>query len=394
MSSRLVIGLMSGTSLDGIDAALVKITEGTPLQVELVEYLSSSYTQTQREQILTCCDEKTGTVDRICRLNFALSEWLADSVIQLAKKARIKLTAIDLIGSHGQTIYHDVQKKSALSTLQIGTGAVLAERTGITTVNNFRVRDVAAGGEGAPLVPYVDYLLYTHPELNRVLQNIGGIGNYTYLPAGAELSQVLGSDTGPGNMLIDGMVSLLSGGRLHYDKDGKWASQGQVSNELLNRLMIHPFIQQQAPKSTGREEFGMNYARQVLAWGEELNTSPEDLVATVTAFTAYSIIDAYRRFLPDQIDQVLIGGGGSYNPTLLKMIRYYGQRLIGAGLEVLTQEDLGYSSDAKEAIAFAVLAYQTMRGKVNNVPRVTGAEHPVILGEITPGPNFYQYLQW
>lgn len=394
MNSRLVIGLMSGTSLDGIDAALVKITEGTPLQVELVEYLSTPYSQEQRKQILICCDEKTGTVDHICRLNFALSEWLAGCVIQLVKKAGIKLTDIELIGSHGQTIYHDVQNKAALSTLQIGTGAVLAERTGITTINNFRVRDVAAGGEGAPLVPYVDYLLYTHPEKNRVLQNIGGIGNYTYLPAGAKMSQVLGSDTGPGNMLIDGIVSLLSGGRLHYDKDGKWAAQGQVSKELLDCLMIHPFIQQQAPKSTGREEFGMVYAQQVLTWGEELKVSPEDLVATVTAFTAYSIIDAYRRFLPDQIDQVLIGGGGSYNPILLKMIRKYGQRLLGDELEVLTQEDLGYSSDAKEAIAFAVLAYQTMRGKANNVPRVTGAKQPVILGEITPGENFYQYLQW
>ncbi len=397
MNSKLVIGLMSGTSLDGIDAALVKITEttgvSTNMDVELVEFISIPYSQQMRQEILNCCDEQVGTVDKVCRMNFKLGEWLAESVFQVAAKADMSIEEIDLIGSHGQTIYHDVRDKSLISTLQIGTGAVLAERTGITTVSNFRLRDVAAGGEGAPLVPYVDQLIYTSSEHNRVLQNIGGIGNYTYLPCGADVTSVKGSDTGPGNMLIDGVVSILSDGYLHYDQNGKWASKGQINQKLLNKLMSHPFIQESAPKTTGREAFGLNYARQLIRWGKEYNLSDDDIVATTTAFTACSIIKAYQRFISDSIDQIIIGGGGSYNLTLVRMIKEYGRATLGE-VEVLTQEDLGFSSEAKEAIAFAILAYQTMKGCPNNLPQVTGAAHPVILGEITPGQNLYQYLNW
>lgn len=394
MNAKLVVGLMSGTSIDGIDAAVVKISEEADFSVELIEFISLPYSLEMRQLIMDCCDEKTGTVDQICRLNFQLGELLTESVIQVVKKAGLSLSEIDLIGSHGQTVYHDVSDPALISTLQIGSGAVLAERTKITTVSNFRQRDVAAGGEGAPLVPYVDHLLYSSSEFNRVLQNIGGIGNYTYLPRAATVEAVLGSDTGPGNMLIDGVISLLTGGSLRFDQDGVLASQGEVSENLLDRLMNHPFILQQAPKTTGREVFGQLYAEKVISWAKELKLSDADLLATVTAFTAYSIIDAYQRFIPGKIDQMIIGGGGSYNQTLLQMISQYGHQVFGQDLRVLTQEDLGFSSEAKEAVAFAVLAYQTMKGVANNMWKVTGANHPVILGDITPGHNFYKYLNW
>lgn len=395
MSHKFVVGLMSGTSLDGIDVALVKIKENLRPKVELIEFISLGYPQKIREEILTCCDEKSGTVDKICRLNFKLGELWAEAVLQVAKKARIRLSDIDLIGSHGQTIYHDVKEKKFISTLQIGLGGVIAERTGITTVSNFRIRDIAAGGEGAPLVSYVDYMLYSDTKYSRILQNIGGIANYTYLPAKADFSQIKGTDTGPGNMLLDGIVSILSNGRLNHDQDGKWAKEGKVSEEFLEKLMKHPFVQQKAPKTTGREVFGLSYTREIISQGQKLGLSAADILATTTAFTAYSIVDSYRRFIKGKIDQIIIGGGGSFNLTLLKMIKNYCNKLlINRYINILTQEELGFSSEAKEAIAFAVLAYQTMKGIANNVPQVTKAKEQVILGDITPGRNFYDYLKW
>lgn len=395
MSHKFVVGLMSGTSLDGIDVALVKIKENLRPKVELIEFISLGYPQKIREEILTCCDEKSGTVDKICRLNFKLGELWAEAVLQVAKKARIRLSDIDLIGSHGQTIYHDVKEKNFISTLQIGLGGVIAERTGITTVSNFRIRDIAAGGEGAPLVSYVDYMLYSDTKYSRILQNIGGIANYTYLPAKADFSQIKGTDTGPGNMLLDGIVSILSNGRLNHDQDGKWAKEGKVSEEFLEKLMKHPFVQQKAPKTTGREVFGLSYTREIISQGQKLGLSAADILATTTAFTAYSIVDSYRRFIKGKIDQIIIGGGGSFNLTLLKMIKNYCNKLlINRHINILTQEELGFSSEAKEAIAFAVLAYQTMKGIANNVPQVTKAKEQVILGDITPGRNFYDYLKW
>lgn len=395
MSHKFVVGLMSGTSLDGIDVALVKIKENLRPKVELIEFIGLGYPQKIREEILTCCDEKSGTVDKICRLNFKLGELWAEAVLQVAKKARIRLSDIDLIGSHGQTIYHDVKEKNFISTLQIGLGGVIAERTGITTVSNFRIRDIAAGGEGAPLVPYVDYMLYSDSKYSRILQNIGGIANYTYLPAKADFSQIKGTDTGPGNMLLDGIVSILSNGRLNHDQDGKWAKEGKVSEEFLEKLMKHPFIQQKAPKTTGREVFGLSYTREIISQGQKLGLSAADILATTTAFTAYSIVDSYRRFIKGKIDQIIIGGGGSFNLTLLKMIKNYCNKLlINRHINILTQEELGFSSEAKEAIAFAVLAYQTMKGIANNVPQVTKAKEQVILGDMTPGRNFYDYLKW
>jgi len=395
MGYKLVVGLMSGTSLDGIDAALVKIEEEYCLKVELVEFIILKYSQKIYEEILLCCDKKLGTVDRICRLNFKLGELFANAVLKVAEKTGISLSEIDLIGSHGQTVYHDIRKKNFISTLQIGAGGVIAERTGITTVSNFRIRDVAAGGEGAPLVSYVDYILYCDSKYNRVLQNIGGIANYTYLPAKADFSQIEGTDTGPGNILLDAAVYILSDGRWKYDQDGKWAKEGKVSEDFLEELIKHPFIQQKAPKTTGREVFGFSYAKKMICQGQKLGLSAADIITTATAFTAYSIVGSYRRFIKGKIDQIIIGGGGSSNLTLLGMIKNYCNKLLtNEHINILTQEELGFSSEAKEAIAFAVLAYQTMKGIANNVPQVTKAKKQVILGDITPGRNFYNYLKW
>jgi len=395
MGYKLVIGLMSGTSLDGIDSALVKIGEKHCLEVELVEFITLKYSRAVYEEILNCCDKKLGTVDKICRLNFKLGELLADAALQVVKKAGISLEEVDLIGSHGQTIYHDIRKKDFISTLQIGAGGVITEKTGITTVSNFRIRDVAASGEGAPLVPYVDYLLYASLEHNRILQNIGGIANYTYLPAKANFTEIEGTDTGPGNMLLDGIVSILSNGRLKHDQDGKWAKEGKVSEEFLEKLMKHPFICQKAPKTTGREVFGLSYAREIISQGQKIGLSAADILATATAFTAYSIVDSYRRFIKGKIDQIIISGGGSFNLTLLEMIKNYCNKVLtNRHINILTQEELGFSSEAKEAIAFAVLAYQTMKGITNNVPQITKAKKQVVLGDITPGRNFYNYLKW
>ncbi|HOK15549.1 MAG TPA: anhydro-N-acetylmuramic acid kinase AnmK [Defluviitoga tunisiensis] len=380
-----VVGLMSGTSLDGIDTALIDISEisSNDFDVKVINFINTPYDNLTRNKILECCDPKTGSVDKICRLNFELGELFAKSVEKIASLTNIKLSNIELIGSHGQTIYHDVEN-DYVSSLQIGEAGVIAQRTGITTISNFRARDIAAGGQGAPLVPYVDYILFKSNQYNRVLQNIGGIGNYTYIPKNGKIEDIQGTDTGPGNMLIDGVIQILTNGEKTFDKDGEMAIKGTVSTELLNELKKHPFISKKAPKTTGREAFGLNYARKIVNIGKELHLSNEDIIATVTNFTAFTIVDAYQRFIRNKIDQIIISGGGSYNPTLIMMIKSYVKMLLGENVVVMTLEQLGYSSDAKEAVAFAILAYQTFKRRCNNVPQITGAKYSVILGDITP----------
>jgi len=383
-SPQYVVGLMCGTSADGIEAVVVEISGGDGLKARLVAHRSRAFQPDLRKCILHACLH--GTVAEICELNFLLGEHFARAALAVIRGAGLKPAQISVIGSHGQTVHHLPRARHA-STLQIGEPAVIAERTGITTVADFRVRDMAAGGQGAPLVPYADWALYTDPVRPRVLQNIGGIGNLTFLPARASLEQVMAFDTGPGNMVIDAVVARLSDGRLGYDRNGAWAAKGHVSEKLLKLMLAHPYLRRRPPKTTGREEFGEMFVAKVLAGARRLRLSDEDVVATVTAFTAATIAQACERFVWPKLTvaeraqtQLVVGGGGAKNRTLLRMLA---ERVAPAGL--LTQEDLGWSSSAKEAVAFAIMAYETMRGRPSNVPSATGARRAVMLGKIVPG---------
>ncbi len=318
-------------------------------------------------------------------MNFALGEVFAAAAQRLAD-GQGGMDTIHLIASHGQTVCHLPEGKSpatpAGSTLQVGEPAVIAERTGVTVVADFRTADVAAGGQGAPLSSFADYLIFRHPARGRAIQNLGGIGNVTFLPAGCRLDEVIAFDTGPGNMLIDAITSKVTEGRLSCDVNGEVAAQGRVDDALLAWLMKHEFIQRQPPKSAGREEFGAAFAEEFLAKSNEKGLGAEDAIATGTAFTAESVADAYRRFLipKGRIDEVILGGGGVYNQTLRQFIM---ERL--AGISVLTHEDFGIPGHAKEALAFAILGNEAMLGKSGAMPTVTGAARPALLGKIIPG---------
>jgi len=379
-TEHLVIALMSGTSADGVDAVLVRISgQSLDLRVELLQHEHLDYPEETRAAVLRACLPDC-PVTEITRLSVELGEQYAQAVIAVARSHGTPLQEIDLVASHGQTVCHLPNPGGGGATLQIGEPAVIAERTGVTVVADFRPADMAAGGQGAPLVPYADWVLFCDSTLTRAIQNIGGIGNVTYVPAGAAIDDVIAFDTGPGNMVIDGVVALLSGGSESYDRDGIHAARGQVNDELLAWLIQHPYLQRQPPKSTGREEFGEQFVVQAMAHARGLGVEDDDLVATVTAFTAETIADSYRRFLPQPpIDEVVLGGGGSLNPTLCRMIA---QRLPGAKL--LTHEDFGIPAQAKEPLAFAILGHETVMGRPANVPRATGARHPVILGKIIP----------
>lgn len=371
-----IIGLMSGTSADGIDAALVEVAGADATQWRLLKHVQSPFTDALRNEVLACMTEAGGSVARICALNVALGEAFATAAMRVADAAGVSLSDIDAIGSHGQTVWHI----PALATLQIGEPAVIAERTGITVVSNFRARDIAAGGQGAPLVALVDALLLTHPTKTRAAQNIGGIANVTFLPAGSAQS-AFAFDTGPGNMLIDDAVRRFTAGAQQCDLNGAIAAQGCVNDALLREWMQHPFLKAQPPKTTGREMFGAHFGAQVWADGAARNIDPHDLIATLTMFTAASIADAYRRFLPAFPDEVIVSGGGARNPTLMRML----QTQLGERVRVMTSDDAGIPSEAKEAIAFAILAHETLHGRAGNLPVATGAHHAVVLGSITPG---------
>jgi anhydro-N-acetylmuramic acid kinase len=392
----LVIGLMSGTSADGVDAALVQIDgSARSPRIRLRAFQTYPLPGGMREAILAASDPRIGTVDLLCRLNVALGEVFADAALEVARQAGIAIGAIDLIGSHGQTVQHLPEPTSLngypiRATLQLGEPSVIAERTGVMTVADFRPRDMAAGGEGAPLAPYVHYRLFGDAHRTRLIHNIGGISNVTLLPAGGELADVLAFDTGPGNMPIDGAVGRLTGAHETYDKDGVRARRGQVHRPLVAELLAHPFLARHPPKSTGREAFGAAFLDQVFARGAESGVMGDDLIATLTAFTAATMADAYRRFVFPRFTDVegVLCGGGSRNPTLTAWLR----REL-PDVEWRLSDDFGIAADALEAVMCAVLAHATMCGQAANVPSATGATRPVLLGKVVPGNNGWNWFR-
>lgn len=374
---------MSGTSLDGVDAALVRITgAGLETNVELLSFLTLPMSVGLKKRLLQAMRDGSST-PLLSSLHFELGEWFAEAVLAVCDQAAIGIEDIDFIGSHGQTIYHQPIASDSLvrSTLQLGEPSVIAYRTRTQVVSNFRSMDLVAGGEGAPLVPYTEYLLYRHKEKGRLLQNIGGIGNVTVLVKNPSPVDIYAFDTGPGNMVIDGLCQRLEG--VPFDKDGAIAKRGSVHFDLVERWLEEEqeYFAKRPPKSTGREKFGAQYVEHLISAHTSL--SNEDLIATATYFTAKTIVDAYESFVfpHHEIDEIILGGGGSYNPTLVGMIAS-----LLPSYKVFIQEDIGFSSEAKEAIAFALLANETLHGIPSNIPSATGAERAVILGSITPKP--------
>jgi anhydro-N-acetylmuramic acid kinase len=379
----LIAGLMSGTSLDGIDAALVEVEgeNADALAWRLLRFRSVPFTEQQRATIHGAI--LAGTADALCALHADLGEWLAAAVLEVCDEAGIEPGTVDLIGSHGQTVWHRPPGDGARgATLQLGDAATIAERTGSPVVSDFRARDMAAGGHGAPLVPWVDQVLFARPDAARALQNIGGIGNVTRVPRRGSDEDAFAFDTGPGNALIDAAVEMATGGRLSYDDGGRLAAQGTVDEAIVTDLLRHPFFDQAPPRSTGREVFGRPFVeRLVAAVQPEGDRDWLDLVATVTELTARSIAESYRRWvLPAGVDEVVITGGGALNPTLVGRIRS-----LLEPLPVLTGDALGVDPAAKEAVAFAVLAWAHYREIPANVPAATGAAGPRVLGSWTPG---------
>ena len=377
----LCAGLMSGTSLDGVDAALVRIEgQGEDIEARLLSFDTLPMPEKLKARVKQACDPTQSNVQLICELNFELGDLFARALEKVCTNAGIRPQSLDFAASHGQTIWHISHKQPGIpSTLQIGEPAVMAYRYNIPVVSNFRVMDIAAGGDGAPLVPFAEYILYSDSEKNIGLQNIGGIGNITYLKKGGTIDEVLAFDTGPGNMMIDEAMTSLFG--VPYDQNGQTARQGNLCAALFEELKAHSYFDRQPPKSTGREEFGQRYTQSLLEKYAEEN--PEDIIYTFTEFTAWSIVRSIRdHIMPiGPLNQLVVSGGGANNPYLMERIQ-----MLLPETEVCTQNSLGYSNDAKEAIAFAVLGYETLHGAFSNVPKATGAKKKIVLGVITPRP--------
>jgi anhydro-N-acetylmuramic acid kinase len=382
---HLVIGLMTGTSADAVDAALVRFAgAGLDATHTLVCYRESAIEAPLSREILEVASAGTLAPERLMRLDAALGERYAAAVLELLAEAGVESSTVDAIGCHGQTVRHlprDAGGPGGL-TLQIGSAAILAERTGITVVSNFRPRDMAAGGEGAPLVPLADWWLFRSDVESRALLNLGGIANLTFLPRAGALADLLAFDTGPCNAVLDALAGRLSGGAERRDEDGERATRGRASPALLEALLDDPFLAQPPPRSTGRERYGVAYADALIERGRALGVPGDDLMATAVDLIAAAVAGAVTRFLAPRggVDAVYASGGGVRNPALMAALerRLAPARLGSAGT-------LGVPADAKEALAFAFLAHQTLCGRPGNVPAATGATHPVPLGQITPG---------
>lgn len=381
---RLVVGLMTGTSADAVDAALVRFAgAGLDATGEVIAYRERPFDDELRAEVLEVAASTALPLERLMRLDAALGEAYAEAVLELLAQAQVRVADVTAIGSHGQTVRHLPRAANGgrALTLQIGSAAVLAQRTGLTVVSDFRSRDTAAGGEGAPLVPVADWWRFRSPDESRVLLNLGGMANVTHLPKGGGLDDVVAFDTGPGNSVIDGLVRAVTGGLAHRDDGGQRAAMGRANEGLLEELLADPFFQAPPPRSTGRERFGDAYAARLRDIGEQLGLSLEDLLATAVELTAVTVADAIGRFLsPRGVDAVYVSGGGVRNATLMVALR---RRL--EGLKVRRLDDLGVAAESKEALAFALLAHLTLSGQAGNVRGATGAAATAVLGQITPG---------
>jgi len=376
---------MSGTSLDGIDVAIVDIKgSGFKAKINVLTTHSVPYPRKIREALLAVSNTNANTGD-ISRLNFLLGELYTEALEETAERAQIPMNTIQLIGCHGQTIFHEGQTapylgKRVASTLQIGESSVITERTGIDVISNFRERDMAAGGKGAPLVPYLDYMLIRHRGRGRMAVNIGGIANLTAIPPNTSTDRVIAFDTGPGNMVIDQLVTRITQGQQTFDRDGAIAASGEIDPKLLAKLLRDKYFRQKPPKTAGREQYGTEFVSKLL----DTELSSENLIATATALTAESIALGVRNFvLPEmRVDEIFVSGGGTHNPTLMKMLAK-----AMDPIPVKESTEVGLDVDAKEAIAFAVMAYETAHLRPSNVPMATGANRPVVLGKVTPNGN-------
>ena len=364
---------MSGTSADGTDAALMRL-EGAGLEThwEMLRFITIPHRAEIRARMLNLMHADAG---EICRMNFIIGRIFGEAALALAKDAGISIDDVDIIGSHGQTAYH-IDSASERATLQIGEAAIIAEMTGRVVISDFRTADIAAGGKGAPLVPFADFVMFRHPKKIRAMQNIGGIANLTVLPA--SLDEVTAFDTGPGNGLIDEAMRQATGNQMHYDRDGAFAKRGKVDRPLLEKLLALPYFAQSPPKTTGKENFGRDFVNGLMA--ENPRMRAEDLIATLTMLTGESIARAYERFVfpKHKVKEIFVSGGGARNPVIMSRLA---ERL--APVPVKTTAELGMPVDAKEAAAFAILANQTICGQPSNVPSATGASRAVILGKIT-----------
>jgi anhydro-N-acetylmuramic acid kinase len=377
----LALGIMSGTSADGIDVALVRMV-GRKTYLE--NFAVFPFPRRVQKSILKLGEGRAVTTGEISQLNFLLGEIFANAALASCKKFRVVPAQIAVIGSHGQTIFHQgtpsqFNGQRVASTLQIGDPSVIAVDTGITTVGDFRPADMAAGGQGAPLVPFVDYLLYWHPRIGRVALNIGGIANVTVIPARAQLEDVFAFDTGPGNMVIDALVRHFTRGRKAYDRNAELAAKGRLLPGLLQVLLRDKYFSKVPPKTAGREQYGEGYLRALLSHRDARRANPEDVIRTSTILTALSILDAFHQFIGPKarIGELIVSGGGARNPLLMAQIEsgLDGVRVREAG-------ELGVPGDAKEAFAFAVLACETLRKRPSNVPHATGAKKSVVLGKV------------